>query len=337
MPKRDTLHPHSPSSLVSSHTPPAATEDDALRKQGVALVQRLQASSGAGVRPQEVLALQRMVGNRAVQSLLTGPSAPHVPVVQRNKLNKNKKTKAELEREEKRKARRRKRAAKRLARTHMRNTESKAVPLEDRYLRKYQKRHSYGYDDTEIKARFVRGKFRRGFAQQPFLTVNKDDYDGSTVKSDYDTLVRTLQNDTTHSEARIAKDIIKFIENGKFDEDDYEGDTRRAIATLVQLTQLIESHSSRIPGSDKLARACFRRIAEGESTFHTEFNRENGNFAPARAKAGGSDYGGQDAGRDLFGIEPKKSDKAVDIMDDDVAETVDYMSESSDDESDNDD
>lgn len=331
MPKKDTPLHQRPSSISARNASPPVSDQEQLRRYAATVLQRIQATPDAPLTPQDVLVLQRTVGNHAVQRILTSASA--TDVIQRNP-HKRKREDDDEEEKRKKKKKRYNDAQDRLIRTNERNQEGKAIPKTDRHLRDAQVRHSYGFNDTEIDEGFMKGRFRRGWGAQPFLSVNKNDYDGSTVKTDYDALVDTIEGDEDHSEKKMARDALKFIEKGKFDEDDYDADSRRALSTLVQLTQVIESHKSRVPGADKLGRASLRRIKDGNSTFRKEFNRKSGNFVPARAKAGGSEFGGQDAGRTLFGVESKKSDKSTkkDILTRGVVKTIDYLSDSSDEE-----
>ena len=103
---------------------------------------------------------------------------------------------------------------------------------------------------------------------------------------------------------------------------------------LIQLTQFIEPHETRVPGIDKLARSFLTQIAAGKRTFREVFNRKDGLFVVARATKGGSKYGGQEAGRTLVGMPAKKSDKASkeEIWTPKIEEAALEMSDSSDDE-----
>lgn len=219
----------------------------------------------------------------------------------------------------------------RLKRTHERNLYGKAVPQQDRAIYDLQQSSSYGYDNTVIDDGALKGSFRRGWGGQPFLSVNKDDYGGVTGKSDYDSIIAVFQKDS-HREDEIAEAILVMIDYRK-DPTGYSSETVRAMSLLVQLTQVIEPHDSRFPGADKWARGCLTRILDGESSFHLEFNRKDGNYLPARAKSGGSSFGGQESVRALV-EKPKKSDKAKkkNVLNSGVKESLAAMSDSSDDE-----
>lgn len=398
MRKQEPIHP----SAISSATDKAknALSDQLpLPHQAIAVLQRLQRSSGTSIGAQGILVLQRTVGNTAVQRLLAPPPTAGTLVIQRGskdedtpkkkrkkpqknstKTKKGKISKKELnkissvnlsseEEEQDIKSNEESEALgysegkedkddestesqeiqppERLIRTYRRNKEQKATPKKNRYLFKSQQ--NYNYEElekgksTQIDVGIIKGKFHKGFGNQPFLSVNRNDYQSSAVASDYDSLTTAIKGDTTNEdkntkEQLIAKDILTFIENG--DEkiiEKYPPKTKLAISTLVQLTQYIEPHPSRLPGSDKLARASLRRISKGESTFKAEFNRKDGNFVPARvkkksknAKQGGN-FGGQEAGRALFGVPKKKNDKAElqNILTPNVQATIDEMSDSS--------
>lgn len=339
MPKKELArHLRLPSSH-SSHAVPAV-QQESLQRQASAALQRVQAGIPYTVQPHDVMALQRTLGNHAVQRMLVPGTTPATPVIQRGKPKKTaaQKEQERKEREKKKKAKakrkeRRRLFLERLKRTRERNTDSKAIPVNDREFLQVQQNHNYGFTNTTIDEGFVQGNFRRGWGNQPFLSLNKDNYGGAVVGSDYDALIQEIESDK-HSEESIARDIMKVINKQEYNKKKYSNDMDRTISTFVQLTQVIEPHSSRVPGIDKLARACFRRIAAGESTFRQEFNRENGNFAAAWAKKGGAFTGGQDAARTLFGMDPKKNDKSTlkDVVDDDVVNLDNYLSESSEEE-----
>jgi hypothetical protein len=219
--------------------------------------------------------------------------------------------------------------------TFKRNETGKAKPKRERFLLDLQKKHSYGYGNPDIQSGILRGSFRRGWGGQPFLSLNKKDFGGAVVGSDYDSLVKAISGDTEHSQQEIAEDILALIDHGTYDKSKYSKTVNRAISTLVQLTQVIESHGSRIPGTDKFARASLSRILNGSSTFHNEFNRKNGNFLPARAKSGGSRFGGQEATRALLEApKPSHTAKLSDVYNEEVGKTLDELSDDSEDERD---
>ncbi len=221
----------------------------------------------------------------------------------------------------------------RLARSHQRNLLSKAKPAHERSNYEGQQKHNYGYDEPEIDEGLVKASFRRGYGGQPFFSMKKEDYGGAVVASDYDALASKLAKGGD-AEKETAQDILDTITSGgDLDATKYTDEERRAAATLSGLTQFIEPHSTRIPSTDKYARASLRRIAEGDSTFKREFNRKSGNFVPARAKKGGSKFGGQEATRALLGM-GKERDTATfeDVYNSDVGETLKYLSSSSEEE-----
>lgn len=180
------------------------------------------------------------------------------------------------------------------------------------------------------------GYFRRGWGGQPFLYLDSDAYDDSMIKSNYDEIIANFKG----NDASEARRMLRIIENDEEPGKDIKGQAR---SLIVLLTQFIEAHNSRIPGSDKLARALLRRIALGQLTFKTAFNRRNGLFVSAWNKSKGkAKAGGQVAGRALFGKNALKNDKysyedlEADLgneLVDELATTVnDYYSDSSDDE-----
>ncbi len=179
------------------------------------------------------------------------------------------------------------------------------------------------------KARFAAaGDFSRS-------SLNKEDYENAVVASDYDALISVIEVDK-HSEQTIAEDILAFIDHKtEPKEGEYSAKTLRAMATLILLTQYIEPHDRRITGADKWGRACFSNILNNGSSFRREFNRKNGNYLPARAKKGGSKFGGQESSRIFLGLK-KKSDKAKfsDVFSEKVLEPLEELSDSSEEEGD---
>lgn len=223
----------------------------------------------------------------------------------------------------------------RLKRSNERNRRRKARPSKTRALFSSQQEHNYGYDNTVIEEGFVKGSFRRGWGFQPFLSLNKEDYENAVVASDYDALISVIEIDK-HSEQTIAEDILAFIDHKtEPKEGEYSAKTLRAMATLILLTQYIEPHDRRITGADKWGRACFSNILNNGSSFRKEFNRKNGNYLPARAKKGGSKFGGQESSRIFLGLK-KKSDKAKfsDVFSEKVLEPLEELSDSSEEEGD---
>lgn len=231
----------------------------------------------------------------------------------------------------------------RLKRSNTRNLTEKAKPKNERALFSSQQKHSYGYDHSEIEEGFVEGSFKPFFGGQPKLTAVYKGYKGPKMNSDYDSLIQVIETAATAkeaSEAEIAKDILRFIYSKmKPTKDKYSPKTLLAMSYLIQLTQFIESHNTRVPGADKWARACFKRIRDKGSTFRGEFNRKDGNFLPARAKAKEgkpklSTFGGQQSTRGLLGLVKKKDDKVefADVASKMVLESLLDLSESSGDE-----
>ena len=225
----------------------------------------------------------------------------------------------------------------RLKRTNQRNRNKKAMPRGKRFIYDLQKKHSYGYTNKVIDSGILKGSYRSSRGQ-PFLSLNKDNYGGVVLESDYDSIIAVFKNDKKHTEPDIAETILVLIDDGKFDQKEYSPKMRRAISTIVQLTQLIEPHVNRIAGADKWARACFTRIVNAESNFWSEFNRTSGNYLPARAKTTKkkklSKYGGQESSRTLMSLPKKKTDRSriSEVKSPEVIATLDEMSESSDDD-----
>ena len=223
--------------------------------------------------------------------------------------------------------------AKQFLRSRRRNAKKKSKPRTKRFLYDLQSKKNYGFDDPDINIGRLKGRFRQGRGGQPFWSSKKDDYGGAVVKSDYDSLIMEVHNDKKHSEQTIARDILAWIYNG-IEPKGYSKRMFRTMSTFIQLTQIIEPHKKRFAGSDKWARASFAQILHGNSSFHKEFNRKEGNFLPARAKKAGSVYGGQKSMRAFFELEKKKSDPKnwKDIGSNSIEETLDEMSDSSDEE-----
>ncbi|MFN8711290.1 MAG: hypothetical protein ACK5Z2_00460 [Bacteroidota bacterium] len=223
----------------------------------------------------------------------------------------------------------------RLRRTNLRNRKQKATPQNDRDVFEYQELHSYGYDNKLIEYGDVKGDFYKGpFVNQPYLRIDKDDYKLKVKpKTNYDDIISGLEK--YEDDAKLAQIILDKIYEGVELPKKLNSTIKANAALLIQLTQFIENHDTRIPGVDKLARSFLKKISEGELTFREVFNRKNGLFVVARAKGGGSKYGGQEAGRTLFGLEPKKSDKSklFEIWSSEIEEVANDMSDSSDEES----
>ncbi|NEZ57635.1 hypothetical protein [Adonisia turfae] len=222
---------------------------------------------------------------------------------------------------------------KRFLRSRMRNMKKKSKPRTKRFLYDLQSKKNYGFDDPVINIGRLKGRFRPGWGGQPFWSSSKDDYGGSVVKSDYDSLIVEVGKDKKHNEQTIAKDILVWIGDGT-EPKGYSERMIRTMSTFIQLTQIIEPHEKRFPGADKWARASLTRILNGGSSFKIEFNRKNGNFIPARAKKAGSDYGGQQSMRAYLELEKKKSDPKdwKDVGSKSIEKTLDELSDSSDEE-----
>lgn len=226
-------------------------------------------------------------------------------------------------------------AVNRLHRTFLRNRRRKAIPKNKRTAYGRQKRHNYGFDDKVISFGSVKGDFYRGpFVKQPYLRIKKEDYGlAKKPKTNYDDIIKGLES--YKNDAALATIILNKIMKGTELPKGLSGTVKANASLLIQLTQFIEPHETRVPGIDKLARSFIRKIAKGQLTFKQVFNRKNGLFVVARAKGGGSKYGGQEAGRTLVKMPPKKSDKSKheEIMSKKIDEAADEMSESSSEES----
>jgi hypothetical protein len=258
-----------------------------------------------------------------------------------------------------------------LRRSRLRNRFKKATPKSKRGIFRKQAKDNYGYKNADI-ARLIasnpeastaltlynpalnpginpaysqigigdtKGYYRKGFGNQPFLYLDSKAYDDKQIPSNYDDVIARFKG----NDAEVAFEILSAIESGQSSGKDQEA---QAKSLFLLLTQFIEAHSSRVPGSDKLARALLRRIALGQLTFQQAFNRKNGLFVSAWAKKGGAPQGGQVAGRALFGfskdadrydlekLEAYLGDKLVD----ELLETIDgYYSDDSDTEDDDED
>jgi hypothetical protein len=226
----------------------------------------------------------------------------------------------------------------RLRRSHARNQKRKARPVTPRALHSLQEKVGYGYDEPDIDEGVIKGSVRPGWGGQPFLSLNKDDYEDEVVGTNYDELVSAIEGSTKEkggpSESEIAEDILDLIEKKPPKKRKRSAKLTRTESTLVQLTQLIEPHKTRIPGSDKHARALLRRIKRKKLSFRRAFNRKSGLFVPAWAKKGGSKWGGQQAARALV-RKPKPSDTATfeQVIDPEILETFEDLSQSSQEES----
>ena len=259
----------------------------------------------------------------------------------------------------------------RLRRSHRRNELKKAKPKKVRRILRKQAKFNYGYKEAEI-ARLLgsnpekstaltvfnpklnpdinpaysqidlgdtQGYYRKGFGGQPFLYLDSSAYPDKQIRSNYDEIIgRFAGND-----AQIAFDILQAIESGESSGKDLQG---QAKSLFLLLTQFVEPHSTRVPGADKLARALLRRIALGQLDFQRAFNRKNGLFVSAWAKAAGAPQGGQVAGRALFRFSRDTDRYDLERLEaylgedrvDDLLETIDgYYSDDSDTEDDDED
>jgi DnaJ-class molecular chaperone with C-terminal Zn finger domain len=187
---------------------------------------------------------------------------------------------------------------------------------------------------TQVDFGGVNTYFYRFYGGQPFFRLDTESFDDPTIKSNYDEIIQNFAG----NDAEVAFDILQTIETNKGLTTDIQGQAR---TLLIFLTQVIEAHSTRIPGADKLARALLRRIALGQLTFKEAFNRKNGLFVSAWAPGAGAKKGGQIAGRALFGMAREKDKYESDSLEKDLGEerfgtlmdTVeDYYSDDSDEE-----
>lgn len=223
----------------------------------------------------------------------------------------------------------------RLHRTYLRNRRRKAIPKKRRSAFGRQKLHNYGYGHKDIEFGSVKGNFYKGpFVNQPYLRIKKEDYGLSEKpKTNYDDIIKGLEK--YKDDAALANLILNKIKKGTELPKKMNNTVKANASLLIQLTQFIEPHETRVPGIDKLARSFLKQIANGAMTFKQVFNRKNGLFVVARAKSGGSKYGGQEAGRTLVKMPPKKSDKAKrsEIWSNQIDNVAAEMSESSSEES----
>jgi hypothetical protein len=224
--------------------------------------------------------------------------------------------------------------ASRLYRTYLRNRNRKARPSKPRSVFGRQQLHNYGFENKVINFGSIKGDFYQGpFGGQPYLRVNKDDYGlNAKPKSNYDDIIKGLEK--FGNDADLAQIIIDKIREGTELPEDMDKNVKANVSLLIQLTQFIEPHDSRVPGIDKLARSFFEQIAAGSISFKQVFNRKNGLFVVARAKSGGAAFGGQESGRTLVGMPAKKSDKSSfdDIWTPEIDRVAEEMSDSSDEE-----
>ncbi|NDI99155.1 hypothetical protein GWA97_08725 [Flavobacterium sp. LaA7.5] len=224
----------------------------------------------------------------------------------------------------------------RLHRSYLRNLHKKAKPVDERAVLNHQKLHNYGFDNKIINFGNVKGDFYKGpFGDQPYLRIDPADYGlDAKPKTNYDDIIKGLER--YGDDAALATIIYNKIKLGTELPADMNATVKANASLLIQLTQFIEPHETRIPGVDKLARSFLKKIASGSMTFKQVFNRKDGLFVVARATGGGSKYGGQEAGRTLIGLPPKKSDKSQyhEIWKPEIDAAAADMSDSSDEEND---
>lgn len=222
----------------------------------------------------------------------------------------------------------------RLHRAYLRNVKRKARPSNPRAVFSRQELHNYGYEHKVINFGSVKGDFYKGpFGDQPYLRINKEDYGlDSTPKTNYDEIIKGLNK--FGDDATLARMIIDKIRHGIELPENLDSHIKTNVSLIIQLTQFIEPHESRVPGIDKLARSFLEQIAYRTMTFSQVFNRKNGSFVVANAKAVGAKYGGQESGRTLVGVTAKKSDKSTldEIWTPRIDLAAEQMSDSSDDE-----
>jgi hypothetical protein len=195
----------------------------------------------------------------------------------------------------------------RLKKSYYRNKDHKAKPAEgnERAIFHLQQTANYGYGNQKTKKYSygdLQGEYRRGFppsAPQPF----------ETSAGNYDKIIADFGRSGVEDKA-IADVILRAIYQGPDALDELPEGIQRPAWNLINLTQIIDSHSTRNPGAaDKMARTLFDLIARGETTFKKSFNRKDGLFFSALARAAAAPVGGQQAMRIFLGKPPKKSDK----------------------------
>ncbi|HEY4048461.1 MAG TPA: hypothetical protein VGM27_16470 [Acidobacteriaceae bacterium] len=103
---------------------------------------------------------------------------------------------------------------------------------------------------------------------------------------DYDSIVSALNHPNPMRQEKMAQDILDMTQGKTPNLSQYTDAEKRGMSHVVGITQLAEQHHNRTPDSAALARGSPRRIADGTSTFHEEFNRVNGNYIPARQAVG---------------------------------------------------
>lgn len=186
----------------------------------------------------------------------------------------------------------------RLQESYERNLGGKAEPLREREMFEVQSLSSYGYDNPKFEFAGEKGGYKKGFGGQPFLFGGVD----------YDQIVAAVESSKL-GEKTFAAYICGVIKHGIDIGELFKAQKDQTAAKeLIQLTQVIECHDSRVPGADKLARTLFAAIADGKATFRECFNRKNGLFVPAWNKTAGAICGGQEAMRAFLKLTRKKSD-----------------------------
>lgn len=217
----------------------------------------------------------------------------------------------------------------RIHRTRERNLTEKSEPLGQRDIFGVQSQSSYGYTHTDISYGGTNTSFRRGWGNQPFLSGGVN----------YDEIVAAIESSGV-DQTRVAEAIIARIDDQKSGYMDELATGKpallKAMQELIVLTQVIESHDTRAPGWDKVARSLLVAILNGRRNFKQCFNRKDGLFLPAWRKKAGAACGGQEAVRAFMNLVRKKNDKRQ--IDDgliislvsDLYEAIAEMSDSSD-------
>ena len=124
-------------------------------------------------------------------------------------------------------------------------------------------------------------RYHKGRGGQMYIRTRADDFGGQKIGDDYDSLVSTLSHDDPEVEEERANILLRLSRGEDVDLDGIPNKIRRAMTFLLGMTQVAEENPSRSSGSAGTARASFRSIADGTSTFHQEFNRTNGRYVPA--------------------------------------------------------
>lgn len=135
----------------------------------------------------------------------------------------------------------------------------------------------------------------KGFYGDIVASTKKEDFRGASVGNSYEDMIKVFKkideergvNNGRHRNRPdlqmpcVAQEILDFISTGKFNQYSVQNKSFcNAFLKFIVTTQLCEE--IRNPGTAALARACLRKIADGESTFELEFGKDNPIFRCAQ-------------------------------------------------------